>query len=127
MRLNSEVGGSILRDVRHDNLRINNEACEGKIDLKTLKDMPPWDWSHVSGLIASKGSEKNMLLAAIGAAAAIRPHEAGMILVDLIHSEDEDIVEAAHEVMAMAEALLEDELDEDEDDASSWRRQTSSW
>ncbi len=77
-------------------------------------------WSHVSGLLNPEGTEKELLLAAIDAAAAIRPQEAGMILVDLTHSEDEDIVEAAHEAMAMAEGLLEEELDEYEDEAASW-------
>jgi hypothetical protein len=76
-------------------------------------------WSHISGLVTSKETEKSLLLAAIDALSAIRPQEAGMILVDLTHSEDEDIVEAAHEAMAMAEGLSEDGLDEYEDEAAT--------
>ena len=40
-----------------------------------------------------------------------------MILVDLTDSDDEDIVEAAYEAMAMAEGPSGDEFDEDDDDA----------
>ncbi len=70
-------------------------------------------WSHISRLISAQGTDKPLLLAAIDAAASIRPQEAGMILVDLADSDDEDIVEAAHEAMAMAEALSNDEFDDE--------------
>jgi hypothetical protein len=43
--------------------------------------------------------------------ASIRPQEAGVILVDLNNSDDEDIVEAAHEAIAMAEGQSSDEFD----------------
>jgi len=33
----------------------------------------------------------------------------------LLHSEDEDIVDAVHEALAMAEGMNEDEEDDDED------------
>jgi hypothetical protein len=55
-------------------------------------------------------------LAAIDAAANIRPLEAGPLLLDLTDSDDEDIVEAAHEALAMAAALFQDEFDDDGDD-----------
>ncbi len=48
--------------------------------------------------------------------ASIRPQEAGAILVDLTGSDDEDIVEAAYEAMAMAEGSLDEEFDDDEDE-----------
>ncbi len=64
-------------------------------------------------------TDKPLLLAAIDAVAGIRPQEAGMILVDLTDSDDEDIVEAAHEAINMAEAMAEDpwrdEFDDNED------------
>lgn len=75
-------------------------------------------WPHVVRLVKSKGTDKDLLLAAIDAVASIRPREAGVILVDLTDSDDEDIVEAAHEAMAMAmaEVRSEDDFDEDEDE-----------
>jgi hypothetical protein len=74
-------------------------------------------WSHVSGLVTSKETDKSLLLVAIDAAVNIRPKEAGMLLVDLTDSDDGDVVDAAYEAMAMAESIagLED-LDEDADD-----------
>ena len=74
-------------------------------------------WSHVSRLVTANETDKPLLLAAIDAVASIRPQEAGMILVDLTDSDDEDIVEAAYEAMAMAEGPSGDEFDEDDDDA----------
>jgi hypothetical protein len=71
-------------------------------------------WSHIAGLVTSKGTNKPLLLAAIDAAAAIRPEEATELLVPLLDSKDEDIVEAVHEAMAMAEGNWDDEDDDDE-------------
>jgi hypothetical protein len=72
-------------------------------------------WSHVSELVTSKDTEKSLLLAAIEAVASIRPREAGVILVDLADSRDEDIAEAAYEAMAMAEAPSDDDFDDDDE------------
>ena len=72
-------------------------------------------WPHITALITSEKTDKDLLLAAIDAVAIIRPQEASEILVDLTDSDDEEIVEAAYEAMAMAEPW-EDEDDEDEDD-----------
>ena len=74
-------------------------------------------WPHVAALVTSRATEKNLRLAAIDAVASIHPQEAGMILHDLTDSDDEDIVEAVHEAMAVAEGpYLDDELDDDEDE-----------
>ena len=74
-------------------------------------------WPHVSQLVRSKGIDKPLLLASIDAVASIRPQETGMVLVDLTDSEDEEIVEAAHEAMAMAEASSGDKFDNMDEDA----------
>jgi hypothetical protein len=74
-------------------------------------------WSHIAGLVTAEDTDKPLLLAAIEAVAGIRPQEAAEILVDLTDSDDEDIVEAAYEAMAIAEGLWDDEYD-DEDDES---------
>ncbi|GAB4329972.1 MAG: hypothetical protein Kow0099_00210 [Candidatus Abyssubacteria bacterium] len=74
-------------------------------------------WAHVEALVTSEDTEKYLRLAAIEAAAYIRPEEAGPILVSLTTSDDEDIVEAAYDAMSILERSLEDEFDEfDEDD-----------
>ena len=70
-------------------------------------------WPHVAGLFGSEAVDKGLLLASIEAVASIRPTEALGILVDLTDSEDEDIVEAAFDALAMAEGALEEATEED--------------
>jgi HEAT repeat protein len=72
-------------------------------------------WPHISKLLRSKKTEKALLLAAIEAVAGIRPEEAGELLSEFIDSDDEDIVEAAYEAMALAGVEWEDEDYDDED------------
>jgi hypothetical protein len=74
-------------------------------------------WPHVSALLTSEDTDKPLLLAAIEAAASIRPLDAAEILDELTDSDDEDIVEAAYEALTMAGVLsdLDDEDDEDDD------------
>ncbi|MGA6927359.1 MAG: HEAT repeat domain-containing protein, partial [Desulfosarcina sp.] len=73
-------------------------------------------WPHVSRLLSAPAADKDLLLAAIEAVAFIRPQEAGIILVDLMDSDDEDIVEAVHEAVAIAEGLLSYGFDGDDDE-----------
>ncbi len=79
-----------------------------------------WDvhdaWPHIAALVRSDETEKELRIAAIGALAGIRPEESVEILNELIDSEDEDIVEAVFEALAMAGGLTEFEGDEFEDD-----------
>ena len=72
-------------------------------------------WQHIVALVGSEKTDKDLLLAAIEAVAIIRPEEASEILLDLTESDDEEIVDAVHEAIAMAEPW-EDEDDVDEDD-----------
>jgi HEAT repeat protein len=72
-------------------------------------------WSHIAGLVTTEETDKPLRLAAIEAAVNIRPQDTAQILLDLTNSEDEDIVDAAHEAMAMAEVFFDFE-DDDEDD-----------
>ena len=72
-------------------------------------------WPHIEALIRSNQTEKELLLAAIDAAVMIRPEEAAEILEPLTDSDDEDIVDAAYEALAMAGEFWDDE-DDDEDD-----------
>jgi len=72
-------------------------------------------WPHIAALVGSEKTDKDLLLAAIEAVGIIRPEEASEILIDLTNSDDEEIVDAVHEALAMAEPW-EDEDDEDDDD-----------
>ena len=69
-------------------------------------------WPHIAGLITTEGTDKYLLLAAIEAAAGIRPQAAAEILLGLIDSDDEDIVDAAHEAMAMTGEWFDEDDDE---------------
>jgi hypothetical protein len=71
-------------------------------------------WSHIAGLATTEGTDKPLRLAAIDAVAVIRPQEAVAILTELTESDDEDIVEAAHEALAMAEGYSNEDEDDDE-------------
>jgi HEAT repeat protein len=79
-----------------------------------------WDvqdaWPHIAALVRSEDTEKELRIAAIGALAGIRPEASVEILNQLIDSEDEDIVEAVFEALAMAGGLTEFEGNEFEDD-----------
>ncbi|MCF8080315.1 MAG: hypothetical protein K9K88_13640 [Desulfobacterales bacterium] len=66
-------------------------------------------WPHVSSLLREPVNNKPLLLAAIDAAAAIRPQKARSILMDLTQSDDEDIADAAEEALGMAR----DDFDDD--------------
>ncbi len=72
-------------------------------------------WPHIAALVTSKRTDKPLLLAAIDAVAGIRPREALEILADLTDSEDEELVEAVYDAMAMAEGLS-DAADEEDDE-----------
>lgn len=83
-------------------------------------------WPYVRRLVLAAASgapilpddpdaEWSILLAAMNAVASIRPLEAHETLSGLVESDDEDISEAALDVLVMVEGLWMDE-DEDEDD-----------
>jgi len=72
-------------------------------------------WSHIASLVTTELTDKSLRLAAIEAAANIRPQEAAEILLDLTQADDEDIVDAAYEAMAMS-GLFPDDDDDDDDE-----------
>ncbi len=114
MRFIRGFDDQILEALESENLDIHCEAVSAAGNWQVDAA-----WPHVTSLIASAKTDKYLLLAAIDAVAGIRPQEAGMILVDLTDSHDEDIAEAAHGAMIMANGLSEhDYPDEDEDDDS---------
>ena len=93
---------------------------EPEIQYHAVQAAGGWElddaWDYVASLATSEQTEKSLRLAAIEAIATIRPEEAVAILHELIHSEDDDIVEAAYEAMGYAEAAADlGEFDEDDD------------
>jgi len=93
-------GDQILEALESSNPEIEREAVQaaGNQGVEAA-------WPHVAALLASEDTDKPLLLAAIEAAAYIRPDEAGILLVDLADSRDEEIAEAAQDAMAMSEGL----------------------
>ena len=73
-------------------------------------------WQHIAALVTSEETEKELLLAAIEAAAFILPDKASEILGPLLESDDEDIVDAAYEALAMAGESFDEEDDDEEDE-----------
>ena len=71
-------------------------------------------WPHVRSLLESTTTSKDLLLAAIEAAPALGPEEAGECLIPLMDAKDEDIAEAAMEAMAILDP--DGFLDEGDDD-----------
>jgi len=72
-------------------------------------------WSHIASLATTELTEKSLRLAAIEAVASIRPQEAAELLVELTQSDDQDIVDAAYEIMAMSEWFPDEDYDDDGD------------
>ena len=109
------------------------ENSDPDIHYQAVRAAGTWEvdaaWPHVAALLTAEGTSKDILLAAIEAVATIRPREAGVLLVDLADSEDEDIAEAADEAMSMAAGFPDDEFDDeddedDEDESASGNRET---
>lgn len=73
-------------------------------------------WPHVTALLESEPTDKALLLAAIEAAASIRPEEASAVLDPLLDSDDEEIVDAVEEALAMSQSLVDADADEDEEE-----------
>jgi hypothetical protein len=97
------------------------EVLESKnpdIHYEAVRAAGNWEvdaaWPHVTTLVTSGKTDKPLLLAAIGAVASIRPHEAAGILQGLTDSDDEDIVDAVFKATAMAGGLLDEDDEDDE-------------
>jgi uncharacterized protein (UPF0147 family) len=72
-------------------------------------------WPHVVALVTSSRTPKQLLLAAITAVASIRPAEALTILDDLLDSDDEEVVAAVEEALALAEGPPDEDGEPDDD------------
>jgi hypothetical protein len=100
------------------------ESANTDIHYEAVQAACNWEldaaWDHIVELLNDPDTPKPLLLAAIGAAGSIRPAEAGIILVDLADSEDEDIAEAADEAMMMAEGASDLDEDDEDDEEGEW-------
>ena len=70
-------------------------------------------WPYVSALLAAPDTDKELLLVAIEAGAAIRPQEAEPLLAELSDSRDAEIAEAAGGAMMMVASPFDDEFEDE--------------
>ncbi len=102
------------------------ESDNEEIEFEAVQAAGNWGldgaWAHVERIVTGAGTDKILLLAAIEAIANIRPGQAGVALMNLMDHDDEEIVEAAHEAMAMAKtiAMLDGPLDEIDEEDLIW-------
>jgi HEAT repeat protein len=92
-------------------------SADPRIHYNAVEAAGNWEldaaWPHIARLVTSPKTEKLLRLAAIWAAASIRPHESN-IIEPLVDSYDEDISEAAMD--ALTEAGFAGEWEEEEED-----------
>jgi hypothetical protein len=72
-------------------------------------------WENIVSILTENEADKPLLLAAVEAAVNIRPQEAPGFLYDLLSSDDEDVLEAVHEAISMAEMITDDDIDDEDD------------
>ncbi len=98
----------ILESLSNENLDIVYEAvcAAGNWQIDAA-------WPHVAAYVKSEETDRDLLLAAIEAAALIRPHEASGMLGPWLNSDDEEISDTAYEALGMTGIFWDDEEDED--------------
>jgi hypothetical protein len=93
-------------------------SADPRIHYNAVEAAGNWEldaaWPHIAQLVTEPKTEKLLRLAAIWAAASIRPHESD-IIEPLVDSYDEDISEAAMDALTEAGFAAEWEEEEDED------------
>lgn len=100
------------------------ESADPEIHYEAVNAAGGWElnaaWPHIVALVKDPSTPKLLLLAAIEAVGTIRSQEAEAILLPLVESRDEDIVDAVHEAIAMAQAMSGEGDDEGIDDDGNW-------
>jgi hypothetical protein len=86
----------ILQALKSSDEKIHLEAVRAAGDMEVGEA-----WAHVAELASSKATEKNLRLTAIEALPFLKPKKSLPVLHELTDSDDEDIVEAAYEAIAM--------------------------
>jgi hypothetical protein len=104
MRFVAGFDAAILEALDSKDPEIRREAvlAAGNWEVKAA-------WERVAALLTSDETDKPLLLAAIEAAVSIRPGEASDLLEELRTSDDEEIVEAVEDALAMADASSDDD------------------
>jgi len=97
----------ILESLEDSDQDIHYEAVCAAGSLEVRKA-----WPHIASLLTDEETDKGLLLAAIDAAVGIRPEDAAVVLGPLLESDDEDIVDAVHESLAMIDALEDFEFED---------------
>lgn len=96
------------------------QSADPDIHIEAVSAAGAWGvdaaWEHIARLATDELADKILRLIAIDAIAGIRPNDSLVLLGELTTSEDDDIVEAAFEAMAMAEGVAELEDWDEEDD-----------
>ena len=95
------------------------ESTHSKIRYEAVCAAGEWEldaaWPHVAVLVTAPDTDKELRLAAIGAASTIRPRAVTELLADLADSPDRDIAEAVFEAKSMAEGAWDDEFEDDDE------------
>ncbi|MFH1952975.1 MAG: HEAT repeat domain-containing protein [Pseudomonadota bacterium] len=109
-----------MRYIRGFNTQILEALENEDIHYEAVCAAGNWEvdaaWSHIADLATTASTDKLLRLAAIEAVTSIRPHEAAEILIELTQSDDEDIVDAAYEAMAMSGWFPDEDYDDDDED-----------
>ena len=97
----------ILEALENDNPNIHYQAV-----LAAGHQCIEEAWPHIKTLLSSTTIDKPLIFAAIEATIVIGNPEAMVSLEKLLDSNDNEIIDAAHEAMAMLEALEAEEVEE---------------
>ncbi len=118
-KLSAVFGARFVRgfdDIILDALNTTNED----ILLEAVYGARNWEieaaWPYILSILNKPDADKSLTLVAIEAAGNIRPKEAIAVLGPLLDSDDEEIVDQVHEVLAIAGAIEDDEDDEFDED-----------
>ncbi len=88
------------------NIRYQAICAAGEQELESA-------WPHVLAVLEDPAADREILMAAIDAAACIRPEEALDVIDPFTDSADADVAETALDAMAMARALSGEGIEED--------------
>jgi hypothetical protein len=97
--------------VQSPNPEIRREAVQAAGNWTVLPA-----WPHIAPILSADQPDKDLLVAAIGAAGSLRLDEARDLLDDLVDCDDDEIADAASEaLMDMEGGPFEDEEDDEDD------------
>lgn len=107
MRWVSGFDAQILEALESDDEEIREHAIEAAGNWQIAAA-----WDPIAELATSAEAPKDVRLAAIEAAACIRPHAVAELIEHLVDDPDEDVAASAEEAIMLAEALADEPLDD---------------